>query len=746
MAKALKVVAIVAGAAAIVATGGMLLAGAGTFLGMTAGTFATISAVATVVAGVANIGQTLMAGGARPPPARGSVSRIIVDPNAPRPSVLGRCYTGGVLRHDTGYGTTLNDVPNPYRGMVIVYDGAGPVKSVTPKVDYASIPNYYSGFLYTDTQTGACPESDALAPHFTGMPDWGSDYKLSGSAAALWNFKFDADGKVFSSGLPLLGAVVEGGFVYDPRKDSTYPGGSGAHRLNSPSTWEYSTNPALHAGSYAYGRYQNGKLVFGIGMPASAVIWSDVAAWANVCEANGWTIGGTIYEGGDDATRQRWSNLTEICLAGGAEPVFANGMLGFFFSAPKVALDTITDDDIVRDDASVTVMQPWRDRINTAVPQYRSEEHNWEIVSAEAVNVSTYVTEDGEEKVEAWPFNLVTDADQAAELATYRIVNARELSPITLRTKPRLRGYRPGDCLQVQSDLLDLDMPCVIVHRELDPATMEVTLTLISETDEKHDYALGLTAVPPPTPVLQMSGEDRDDIAAWRGSERTNLIYRRATTRPSTPSPSAGVPSGWYDDATSPSGSNALWESFGIKKAGATNFVWGLPVSAVIDPRIYDGLDSGGNVNAGKVDTLSLQAGTVSVTSTSSGSDTLIGAGATVTVLETGWITVGDVIDGGALALGFCSFDSGTTQDCGGAIYLDIDTGSGYTQVATTSTGVRTNNADTYSKAPMLASASVAGVASIKLRMRVQSIAMPSSTAKSFYVRSPQFVVFAGQR
>src|SRR5690606_21783594 len=268
---------------------------------------------------------------------------------------------------------------------------------------------------------------------------WGSDYKLSGQAAIGWSFKFDKEGKVFASGLPLQGAIGQWVKAYDPRKDSTQPGGSGAHRLGNESTYEYTANPALHAGMYAYGRYQNGKRTIGMGLPADGIEWAVVSAWANVCEANNWTMFGVVYEPGD-----RWANLKDICFAGGAEPV-AGGKLSFKYAAPVIALDTVTDDDLTDDIASVMAMQSFRDRINTAVPKYRSAAHNWEIVDAEPVVNATFLAEDGEEKRETWPFNFVTGVNQAAVLAAYRIWETRELAPITLPCKPRMRYYRPGE-------------------------------------------------------------------------------------------------------------------------------------------------------------------------------------------------------------------------------------------------------------------------------------------------------------
>src|SRR5690606_14495093 len=173
----------------------------------------------------------------------------------------------------------------------------------------------------------------------------------SGQAAIAWNFKFDKNGKKFASGLPLTGAYIEGVKVYDPRLDSTRPGGSGSHRIDDESTWAYSENPALHAGTYAYGRHQNGKRTFGIGLPADAIDWDVIAAWANVCDANGWTIFGVIYEPGD-----RWQNLKDICFAGSADPI-PGPILSFRYDAPAVSLDTVTEEDIADEPMSVVAMQ-----------------------------------------------------------------------------------------------------------------------------------------------------------------------------------------------------------------------------------------------------------------------------------------------------------------------------------------------------------------------------------------------------
>ena len=160
-----KVVAVVAGAVALVATGVGAFAAAGSKLAAVA---AKVASIAGLVAGVASVGAALTY---KPPPARGSIAQVIVAPDPPAPYVMGEGLVGGVLRHDVAYGPTLNKVPNPYRWLGLVLSAAGPVQAVTPYVDQGPIGGYYSGFLYTDSRLGNCPDT-ALTPFFAGAPGW----------------------------------------------------------------------------------------------------------------------------------------------------------------------------------------------------------------------------------------------------------------------------------------------------------------------------------------------------------------------------------------------------------------------------------------------------------------------------------------------------------------------------------------------------------------------------------------------
>ncbi|WP_230769538.1 phage tail protein [Sphingomonas sp. Leaf4] len=495
----------------------------GTVAGIVALVPSPIQPIAAAVAVAANIGAALTA---RKPSvvASGSVNKTTIGANQPRPYLIGETYYAGNRRHWTGYGGKVGGVENPYLLMVDVYSGAGPVEGLIARyLDYVELPmsgnaatGYAADHLYSYHQSGATPEPAALAIHWGAAPGWGADYKLSSYAAISWCLRFDEDGKRFSAGVPATGAVWRGVKAYDPRKDSTYPGGSGPHRWADPAdtaafaaakvTWEWTRCPGLHGLRYALGTWERDETkadatylkTFGVGIPIDGIRVADFVALANVCDANGWHVDGTISEPGS-----RDENLKHILAAGGAERCWVGGKLALKLSAPRVAVDTITEDDLATDDVEVGAMQGWEQRINTLTPEYRSADHKWEYVQSVPVQIASYLAEDGEEKGDVRQYRLVQNKDQAAQLAAYELLDARELGEIVITCKPRLRRYGPGDLVIV--DLPDDGLPaqpCVILRRTLDPSAMTVEFVLVGETAAKHAFALGRTGTAPPTPAL----------------------------------------------------------------------------------------------------------------------------------------------------------------------------------------------------------------------------------------------------
>lgn len=106
------------------------------------------------------------------------------------------------------------------------------------------------------------------------FPDeWDASHPLSGCAGIAVFLTYNED--VYQTDTQ-VSVVMRGAKCYDPRKDSSI-GGSGPHRVNDPSTWEWTESPPLLIG-YAAMSPLCGR------QPASAIRWSDVATAANVCD------------------------------------------------------------------------------------------------------------------------------------------------------------------------------------------------------------------------------------------------------------------------------------------------------------------------------------------------------------------------------------------------------------------------------------------------------------------------------
>lgn len=526
MAKALKAVAIVAAVVAVsFAIPGVGSAMAGAIIGSTA-TAASAAALAATIAAVASAVSTVASAAAmrlqKPPDMRGTVSQVMIGANMPIPYAMGRTYIGG----NQVYDKSANGPDNYDRTQIFVGSAAGPIEGFEKlQADYTTIGfsdtaggiiagvavGFYGaddGYLWVNSRLGERP-STALTPYpgRAAFSNWGPDYKLSGYAAWAITMEFDEDGKRWASGIPQWGVIAKWVKVYDPRLDSTYPGGSGSQRWDDEATWEWSENPGLHALTYVRGRFVNGVKVVGAGIPKPSIDIAKFVELANICDANGWTVGGAVYEG---PGLSKWNNLKTILAAGMAEPAWVGGKLSLKLTAPRVALYTIGSDDLTDASVEVAAMNSWKDRFNTIVPRYRSEAHRWEYVQADAVTNTVYLTEDGEPKTDEVQFDLVQDKDQAAQLAGYTLANRREFGPIRITVKPWLMSAKIGEAAELHIPEAGLDGHlAIIIGRSIDAATGSIALTLQSETTAKHAWALSQTGVAPPTPVI-VTPEDMD--------------------------------------------------------------------------------------------------------------------------------------------------------------------------------------------------------------------------------------------
>ncbi|RZF64269.1 hypothetical protein EWE75_12040 [Sphingomonas populi] len=534
--KVLKIAAIVVGAVALAATGVGLAAGfsLGATLGAIGGVAGAIglsgfaaTAFTGLIASAAlyTLGQGLsLVEGLFPKPSQGgSQTKWKADPYAGLPYAMGRTLVSGNIVYRRGHGPS-----NKFQTFVTVL-GICTAASIDTSFYNKTTVGFdaggnaigtYRNQIYQRTQLGACPEPSALVPPIDQPTGWTSAHKLSGMSAVMTTLAYDAKDKDGLTAEPAPGWIGHWAKVYDPRLDSTYPGGSGPCRAFLEDTYVWSENPHLHALTWTLGRYQNGKRVAGIGgskfVDRAKITGVDVASFvegANLDDARGWTIGGQIVTRPDTL----WNSLKLMLQAGGAQPALIGGVITAINRAPRVSLATITRDDIVGK-CSFAGTQRRRARINGIIPSYRSEAHDWEIVPADIVQVADFVALDGDERTQDATYQLVQDVHQVSQLAIYDIYDAREAGPGTIPLKPWWLNYKVGDCVTFEPED-DLSIKVLITGRAIEAQSGVVTYTVAGETDGKHAYALGQTGVAPPIASLVY-----DESVPAPGAEEWTLV------------------------------------------------------------------------------------------------------------------------------------------------------------------------------------------------------------------------------
>jgi hypothetical protein len=466
------------------------------------------------------------------------------DPRAGVPYLVGRCASAGDMVFQRSAPAAAS---NKYKNFATVYT-VGPIDAY--EGFYANdtlVPftadsgegasGYYLNRMWLKRQLGAAGEpylhwtatgsKDTPANHGGLPPEWTSQHTLPGYAASLWALEFDT-GK-YSGGIPQPKMVARWVKVYDPRKDSTYPGGAGGQRYADPSnkaaylaaqaTWTWSANPYLHALMWCLGRWTGDPSLpdlplvrtHGPGVPIAKVEVSQFVEGANVADANSWTLGGKVT-----STDDKWEVLKTFLETGAGEPILMGAKIGCMVNTPKVSLATLTKADVIGD-AQIAGAVAIENRLNTLWPSYTEEALNWEVVPFDQpVQVAAYLGPDRGERSDEMALPMVQSAVQAAQLARYRIEDSRELNPIMLPAKPKHMWLKPGDCITADEPEWGLNGQKLLIRRRLrDPMTMKVTFICRTETDGKHPFALGQTSSPPDTPAL--TGIDPNYVAAPAG-------------------------------------------------------------------------------------------------------------------------------------------------------------------------------------------------------------------------------------
>jgi hypothetical protein len=230
-------------------------------------------------------------------PARQASEMTIALGEQPRVMLLGETFTPGSLVDGFDYGGKYGTDWE----VLIIRLADEPCESLTgfyvndEYVPYTGDGNYpqfdshhFSLWFRSNTSTVALPS--VVTDHGPGWTS--SDIGASGCDVIVAYLADAPDAKkpAWPGGRPHFGFVVKGGKRYDPRLDSTVTGGSGSHRIDDPTTWEWTENAVINWYGFERGVYVDGdttdqtKLLVGRGLSAEESPPENIFAAANLCD------------------------------------------------------------------------------------------------------------------------------------------------------------------------------------------------------------------------------------------------------------------------------------------------------------------------------------------------------------------------------------------------------------------------------------------------------------------------------
>lgn len=229
-----------------------------------------------------------------------------------------------------------------------------------------------------------------------------------GAGVAYVHYRLEKSDKVYPKGAPQnFYALVKGRRVYDPRKDSTN-GGSGPHRYNDATTWEWSNNPTLCRRDYITGGsrwydHPTPEPRLGFGDSNARINDAYVIAAANIDDQNV-----SIPDGsGGSTTQKRYTcdtqlscgdthidNLEILNSSCAGTVSYVNGQYRIFSGAYDVPEVDLTEDDILGP-VNISTHPVGEDLYNFVTGTFFDETRDWSESPFPNITNASYEADDG---------------------------------------------------------------------------------------------------------------------------------------------------------------------------------------------------------------------------------------------------------------------------------------------------------------------------------------------------------------
>lgn len=506
-----------------------------------------IAAVTAVVQIAASVGLSYLARSLEkkaPEDATGSggtSGKISGGGVVPRSFIVGEWAVAGSLAYHNTYGL-VDKTPNAYyvrvislsdlpvtsmvgllvNGVACTYNpGAtpGPYGIAIPEYTVEGVEHLWVRF-YNGTQVAADATLVSLFP--SGDRAYGSDRIGAGVAYAVVTAL--VEDKLFT-GFPDYTFVLHGIKLYDIRKDTSV-GGSGAHRWATPSTWEFSYNPAVILYNFIRGVSYGGAWFYGLQTATAASL--PISVWAagmNECDLNvvnaDTTTQEQFYAGGEIVVSTEPADEFEAFLKScNGRVAEIGGTYKLHVGAATTAVLAFTDADVLSSEAST--FQPFRSleqTVNAITAKYVEPAEAWSPKDAPPRYRPDLETEDGGRRVAAdVDYGRVSSGTQVQRLMTAALEEARRARTHVLPMPPVCWLVEPLDFVSWTSVRNGYEAKLFRVDRIEDRENLDVTWTLTEVDPADYDYDSGVDELPAvagsitmvrpePQPIVDFSAE-----------------------------------------------------------------------------------------------------------------------------------------------------------------------------------------------------------------------------------------------
>lgn len=348
------------------------------------------------------------------------------------------------------------------------------------------------------------------ARHHLGTSTQAADADLIAAAPGEWTstdrglnltyswIEFNLNETELWGGPPQCTAAIRGKKLYDPRLDSTQPGGSGAHRSEDPSTWAYSSNSALCTTDFI-------RADFGKGAATRHVQWPSVQASANACDtaATYGALTQALYtcNGSFRTDAEPDVTLDQLCqsMAGFATYMGSWYLQAGVYTAPVMAL---TDADNMGP-IDLVPAAPLHETMNGLRGRFYDPARFDQVTDYTPYKNTGFVTADGAEMWENLDLPFTNTALRAHQLCRVQVERSRGMA-LVYPAKMRAVRLKPGQRVTLTNSLFGLTAAVFrVVKREYTPGSA-VNLALVQDDPGHYD----LVDAPSPVSVPTVSEVD----------------------------------------------------------------------------------------------------------------------------------------------------------------------------------------------------------------------------------------------